>query len=1002
MRRLFLLMLLLVPGSILAEEPPPGRSPQTPCPHLRLVVGKGESAELIPGWKVVRCTQEGQRLAFAVEHPHPGRFGLFVSPRSPDTPAFATSDSFAIWYSTEEDFPGGARDVELFMKAAVERIRQHDDGTLRLGAASAPREVSDSPSGQRHAAAEAPWWLLVCTGGLYALGLLGLAALAWTCVRMLSRWSRPGLLALAAICLASALLRFLVVPFALVKVGMFHPVMDSAVGLSWLPRYGAGGPLLYHVLFQLFPVHTDTVLAFHSVLSLLAAIPMVLLARGLLRLSDGASLFLAAMLSLTPAFLRDGNSESMLVPAVFLLSGGLLLLRESLARPLQSIPGKSKSHSGDSRSAFSRSRFTPALLPAAGIVLLALCPFLRPELLLVVPALAAVFLVPDLPEGGMRRLGLCADAWVVLVAPAAVFAFLAAAGEIDKGEILLSRLTPVRLLDGLVLVDLVLRPALFPVAVPLLAVAGVGLSFRQGAWARRIGLLVVAAAWIALYSMDMNEDSMLRLHVPAAMLVAMLAAAGADGVAGLLPRRPALAVLPACALLWAASAAPGATTLFQPTDTTIQERIFLDAAELLPAEDVDLVVLGGEDEPQHALSPASLEQALVDQLGFAKVHRHYPTWRVKPPWRNDRVIPVSVLRGQGHLGRRTFFFLSSQCYAIRDAGGEEAWEVTRDPYRSIHPACRFVLTHYKLVPIHVQWMPHRPERALAFQWYPEKLDGMTVGLLEIIEPLQEPCPDDSLTRVAEWYLNEAQDRLAGGEEESAEQFISAGEDALRDSPVMLEFLASFNYWMGANHEDLARIERALAYWDRIAERNIGYPFLLSKVGAVFAVRAQFFEKEQLKQYIDRRLSDRSDDTVARYLHGLYLFYYEQDYRGSQAVLEEVGRTVPGDPRVLLYLALDHFYQGHQEEAEKLIARGVDLSFGKDPDVFYVRSIIIRSKNLPLAVEDIQRYVDMSEGKEKVKNSKKEAWLRQELERLRKGEPSDWWRSTSPDEPWLEK
>jgi len=955
-----------------------------PCPHLKLIVAEGESPELIPGWTVLSCSQEGERLAFSVTHPYPGQLGLFVGPKLPDTPAFATTDSFSIWYNTRGGFPADSPEVERFMKAAVERIRLHDDGTVRLQAGPV-QEVSRSGPDLPPEFAQAPAWLLTSAAGLYVLGLLGLAALVWLCARKLAGWAPATLAGLAAILLASALVRFLVVPFALVKVGMFHPLMDSAVGLSWLPRYGAGGPVLYHALFLLFPVHTDTVLRFHAVLSLLCVVPMVLLARDLLRLGDAASLLLAAMLALTPVFLRDGNSESMLVPAMLFLAGGLLLVREAKG----------------------------VLLPLAGIPLLALAPYLRPELLLMVPALAAVFLLPDLQRAGRgQRLAVTAGAWIMLVVPAAIFALLATVGEVEKGEILLSRLSPVRVLDGLVLLNLVLRPSLFPAAIPLLALASVALSIHQGTWARRVGLLAVALSWIALYSLDMNEDSMLRLHVPAAMLLVMLAADGAQGVLHLFRRKlggvdpaptPVRVLVPAAAaLLWAGAAVPTVPNLFAPTDTVIQDAIFLAAMEKLPAEDVDIVVLGGEDAPRHALSPESLGRALENQIAFSPVHRHYPVWRISPPWRNDRVLPISAYRAQGHANRRTFFFLSAQCYATRDARGEDEWDVTLDPYRSIHPACRFVLTHNKLVPVHVQWTPHFPERSAAFQWYPDGLEGMTLGLFEIAEPLQEPCPADSLTRAAEWYLSEAQAHIEDGDEAAAEAAIAAGEEALRDSPAMLEFLASFNYWVGNTHKDLERLDRSLAYWDRIARRDIHYPFLLSKVGAVFAVRAQFFEKAQLKEYIDQHLAKRPDDKVALYLSGLYLFYYEQDYTGSLAGLSEVMRTVPDDPRVHLYMALDHFYLGHKEEAERLIARGIELSSGKDPDVYYVRSIIIRGKNMDLAVEDIQRYIDMSQGKEKVKKPEKEAWLRQELERLRKGEPSDWWRSTKPDEPWVKK
>jgi tetratricopeptide (TPR) repeat protein len=930
----------------------------------------GPGDELIPGWSLVGSNREPQRIRIRFNTPGGTVLPVLLEPRSDEQPAFATTDSFRISYQGDNSLVEADKaGLVLFMQALVERVTARDThgNPFPTPPVSGHQVESEKPS----------QGLVVGTSfALLVLATLALVLCFWWSGSTLRTWPARERWILFGLLFAGLLIRLLVVPHRLVKLGMFFPMMDGAITLDSLPRYGAGGPTLYHALFQLFPVHVQTVLYAHSIISIIGAWFATLLVRDLMQ-AGKYSLFVTAILMFTPIWLRDANSESLLVPALALLFAGLYGIRAGTARW----------------------RGWGAMV---AVPLLALTMHIRPEFIWLTPVL---FVITYATPGIRRsRPVIAAVAAVLLVAAVPGIYYLATVipGEVAKGDILWSRLHPVKVLDSLITMNLLFQARFFPLGLTALVLIGIVLSVWRDRERRVVTLLLflIALAWLAFYAIDMNEDSMLRLHLGPATLLLFIAARGLVILEALLAgKRTALVVLPAALLIWVGSGIPTAFSAFQMTNSVAQEELFERAVAHLPDHSVTLLLLTSEDQPSVVWSEASMHKALPERDACAAVHRQYPQYLVKPPNRQDRILSLSQFAGLPPSDGPTYFFLSSACYAIRDAGGEEHWEVAPAPYRAIHPACRWLLTNYEVEPLYLEWMPNYGELGKPFWWIPESVPGMPVGLVRVSAVGRTRKPLDTFYHLAGTYRSQALPYLEEKRYDEALAAVLEGIEVLRDSPAMWEKAASMYYFIGAETNSRENIEKSLDYWYRIAERDIHYTDLLSIVGSVFAVYRMHLEEEGAGQYLEARLAEDPDNVLFLYLMGQHYFYMKHSFTIALEYFTTVCKTVPHDPRVYLYRALSHFYLGRQEEAERLIELGIKHANESDPDLYYGRSIIVRLKNLDLAVEDIERYLDMSQGPDKVQLPAKQKWLRKELDSIKEGNPSSWWRAKRPTEPW---
>ncbi|MSQ84399.1 MAG: tetratricopeptide repeat protein [Myxococcales bacterium] len=130
------------------------------------------------------------------------------------------------------------------------------------------------------------------------------------------------------------------------------------------------------------------------------------------------------------------------------------------------------------------------------------------------------------------------------------------------------------------------------------------------------------------------------------------------------------------------------------------------------------------------------------------------------------------------------------------------------------------------------------------------------------------------------------------------------------------------------------------------------------------------------------------DIVARFIVATRA-YYAGKLDEAVPLLAELNKSNNRDPRLPLYLAMAHFWLGHQQQAQLIIQRAVEIG-PSDPDVFYCRSQIVRSVNLPLAIRDLERYEGMTKQPWSIGPAQKSARVEAELQFMRKGElPPDW-------------
>ncbi len=138
----------------------------------------------------------------------------------------------------------------------------------------------------------------------------------------------------------------------------------------------------------------------------------------------------------------------------------------------------------------------------------------------------------------------------------------------------------------------------------------------------------------------------------------------------------------------------------------------------------------------------------------------------------------------------------------------------------------------------------------------------------------------------------------------------------------------------------------------------------------------------------RAASKDPNDLVARFVVATRA-YYAGHLPEALPQLEALAKSGSRDPRIPLYLAMTHFWLGHQAEAQTLIQHAVEIG-PSDPDVFYCRSQIVRKVNLPLAIADLERYEAMTTRPWSVGPKRKAERVEAELAFMKRGElPPDW-------------
>jgi len=309
------------------------------------------------------------------------------------------------------------------------------------------------------------------------------------------------------------------------------------------------------------------------------------------------------------------------------------------------------------------------------------------------------------------------------------------------------------------------------------------------------------------------------------------------------------------------------------------------------------------------------------------------------------------------------------------------------------------------MPILVKRLPNLSEYNPGFRWYPSDLKAVTVGLFELTGSASNEEIPDSFVNLVRYYHSEALRLVKAGAYPRAQELLEGGMSVLPDNPHMLRELAGNYYLTCSELQRRQDCQEALRYMDLVHRLDPQFPLLLSHYGSMFFTSFQFMTEDEIDAFIAARLADNPADVIGNYLKGVWLFYKHWDYEGCIRQLEAVlklQKLASMEPRVYAYLALSNFYLGRQKEAESLANKSIEVGQDRDGDSYYIRSIILRKDNLPQAVSDIEKYLELSKGPGKVKLDRKQRWLKQELADLKAGKVSKWWRSMPRgEEPWNE-
>ena len=496
---------------------------------------------------------------------------------------------------------------------------------------------------------------------LVALLLLGvsLPCLAQAYARALALWrgeaDAVSRRLVAASVGAAAVLRWLVAPKWIVTMFIGYLLTEQAIELSAASHYGMGSLALYHALFAVFPHDHRTLLWINAVVGVLTLPLAATFAARYLRSPRAGAVF-AVLVALVPLFIKNDDSDANHVPCLWWMFGALVLWEEHLA-------------TGEPRAL------------AAAVPLLALAAVSRPEMPVLLPVLLGLLtfgLAP--PRGRVFTRGVLAAAVVaaLLVAPHVLHVAGAVSALEDRDSLPgLGSSGLLRFALPLLTLDTVLTPSLYPVALPFLALAGLGLAERRDRFPRAL-LAVAAVLTVAVYSVDLCRANMARVHVPGALLVTMLAAAGFTALWDR-ARHPALRA--ALVLATAASAVPTALALWAPTNEQAEEDFLREALTRLPDGPYTLARMGASDRRRTA-----------SQGDFT--HLHFPDYLVRPPTGRGRVSSLRDWTEQPDWDAPAFFYQGVRCYAeFRPPG-------TPPPHgEDLQPACARLRESFTLEPV---------------------------------------------------------------------------------------------------------------------------------------------------------------------------------------------------------------------------------------------------------------------------------------------------------------
>jgi hypothetical protein len=676
--------------------PAPAAASDGPDAERLLASPAGDVPGTIAGFRRISTFRQdfAIRFLFAREGADPtgaNVLEVLLTRRDDTRPAFRRTRSYDVSFRGPMVDGEPAPEARPLVDAVVQAVTRNDTGDSA---------IEDAPFVEKPDSPELAAWTVFNRVTVDA-GLLMVAAfLALLPVLARRLWGdlRSGLgrgaWLVAGLAAAGLTLR-LALPHVTVMYYMGYRLAHVAATMDDVTKYGPAALALYHLLFLATGTSHLAMAWLNSVAGGLLPIPLAAL---VLRCGAGrtAAIAVAAFAALTPLFVRDATTESLLVPATLWMVAGLAV------------------------AARARATRSPSDLSIA-LLLLTLATWARPEAVLLVP-LTAALLAWQWPADAGRLPRWTLVAWAVAAALlAARIAHLAVAIGIERARgnspVLADADALLALPAEHLARNLAFWPSMYPAGLTVLAALGLVAGGGHRAL-RTLAALAAAAAWLTVSFLDLPYVSLPRVQSPGLLLVTVAAAWGAEGVAQRLwkpgfwttARRILLGICAACLL---ASMAETVPALWQRTNADDEEDLLRDAVVALPD------------------GPAVLVRRSYDDQPVERIHLFYPDYVFEPPARDGVVVGPDRFETMAPSSRPAFFLLGTRCY-LRQCGAE-----------GMHPACTRMIDRWRLEPVIEREVPVRridtgrpvrPDQDLDFPWCISATGSMKLGLYRIAGP----------------------------------------------------------------------------------------------------------------------------------------------------------------------------------------------------------------------------------------------------------------------------
>lgn len=493
--------------------------------------------------------------------------------------------------------------------------------------------------------------------------------------------------------LAGTLLRLFVIPTKLVMIYSAYRLAAETYMFVSVPKYGPTTLVLYRIAFAFFGTSHET-MVWVNVACGVMSMPVIVALFARFRPPPWSVPFAAGLVALTPLFMHDHRTESILVPTLFFLWCGLLLWDLWLEKR------------GAANLAGVAVFFTLALMG-------------RPEMYLVVALTAGAIAYTRHEPGAWKPrlvpLGIGLAAVAALNAPNLLHLRMAVAEQVAQ-EALPAMRAGVGFIEVVFTRNLLMKPVLWPLALTLLAIAGWTTSdgtsrrFARAVW-------VAVLVWIGSYFVDLPQTSMPRLQATPATFIALVAALGFGNALArgrlarwsMSRRNVTLVSIGSVVVL----AIPSAIHYFTTDNEQEEERLINHMMEQLPDEKVCFIRLGDDDDP----APR-------------KVHRYFPDYLMRPPRRSDNVLGIRAWQNAEldlavDCPGGVYYAKTLRCYSFYLAFEDTDADRTEPDLLS---SCRWMEREARLDPVFTERIPNYGNNE--YRYYPN-VDAFDVGLYRV-------------------------------------------------------------------------------------------------------------------------------------------------------------------------------------------------------------------------------------------------------------------------------